>query len=155
VEHNKERHEARTIQTQAVSPETITFPLAAQAARLLRQTSGRKDEVVALVTSLEPQRLPARLWLDYNRLAWDVEGMHQRLDISHNDDRCRFRTAKSLWVMGMFRRISNSLFMEWRSHQPHPEYKMTTDFQMEMVAENLRWGLRFVKSTGSGLKKAL
>jgi hypothetical protein len=154
VEWNKERREARTIQTQAVSPETITFPLAAQAARLVRQIRGRKDEAVTLVTSLQPQQLPARLWLDYVRLAWDVEGMHQRLDISHNDDRCRFRTAKSLWVMGMFRRISNSLFMEWRSHQPHPEYKMTTDFQTEMAAENLRWGLRFVKSTGKGLIKA-
>lgn len=153
MEFNKGRHEARTIQTKAVSPETLTFPFAAQAARLLRQTSGRKDEAVCLVTSLEPARLPASLWLDNNRLAWDVEGMHQRLDVSQNDDRCRLRTAKGLWVMGMFRRISNSLFMEWRSYQAHPEYLSTTDFQAAIEEENLRWGLRFVKSQGSGIKR--
>jgi hypothetical protein len=83
VELQKERHEARTIQTQAVFPETIIFPLAAQAARLRHQTTGRKEEAVKLVTSIEPQRLSAALWLLYNRLAWDIEEMHQRLDASH------------------------------------------------------------------------
>ena len=40
-----------------VSAEEACFPLAEQAALLLRQTEGRKDELVALITSLEPSRL--------------------------------------------------------------------------------------------------
>jgi hypothetical protein len=33
---------------------TVCFPMAEQAALLLRQTEGRKDELVALITSIEP-----------------------------------------------------------------------------------------------------
>jgi hypothetical protein len=44
--------------------------LAEQAALLLRQTEGRKDELVALITSLEPSRLDAANWLRLNRDAW-------------------------------------------------------------------------------------
>jgi hypothetical protein len=37
--------------------------VAEQAALLLRQTEGRKDERVALITSAEPSRLDAPNWL--------------------------------------------------------------------------------------------
>ena len=58
----------------------------------MRQTEGRKDELVALITSLEPSRLDALNWIRLNRDTWGIEnGLHQRLDISHNDDRCRVR----------------------------------------------------------------
>jgi hypothetical protein len=37
-------------------------------------------------------RLDATNWLRLNRDAWGIEnGLHQRLDISHNDDRCQVR----------------------------------------------------------------
>ena len=71
--------------------------MAEQGALLLRQVSGRKDELVSLVTSLEPARLNAMQWLRFNRLAWGIEnGSHQRLDVSHNDDRCRIRNTEGL-----------------------------------------------------------
>src|ERR1700674_4867752 len=60
---NKKRHESRSICTAPVTAEQVCFPLAEQAALLLRQTEGRKDELVALITSLEPSRLDARNWL--------------------------------------------------------------------------------------------
>jgi hypothetical protein len=41
--------------------------LAEQAALLLRQTEGRKDELAALITSAEPSRLDAMNWLGLNR----------------------------------------------------------------------------------------
>jgi hypothetical protein len=50
-EINKGRKESRSIVTAAVSAEQICFPLAEQAALLLRQTEGRKDELTALITS--------------------------------------------------------------------------------------------------------
>lgn len=112
---------------------------------LLRQVQGRRDELVSLVTSAEPDRLPAARWLQLNRWGWGIEnGTHQRLDVSHNEDRCRIRGTNGLWVMGMFRRLCNSLFMEWRSRQRKPEHHTTTDFQMVMAEEHRCRALRTV-----------
>jgi hypothetical protein len=125
--------------------------LAEQGALLLRQVKGRKDELVSLVTSAEPQKLPAQKWLQFNRFAWGIEnGTHQRLDVSYNEDLCRIRCSNGIWVMGMFRRLSNSLFMEWRSRQPKPEHQTTTDFQMRMAEEHRRRALRTVLSKKPG-----
>src|ERR1039457_1701379 len=93
VEINKGRSESRSIATQPMSPEQAAFPLVAQAARLLRQTSGRKEEEVCLLTSAPAVKLDAREWLHLNRIYWGIEnGLHQRLDISLDDDRFRIRT---------------------------------------------------------------
>ena len=108
-----------------------------------------------MLTNLEPAQLNPRQWLDCNRLAWGIEnGLHQRLDISLRDDECRVRTPRSMHILGMFRRLSNSLFMHWRSLQPRPRYKTTTDFQAHMDEENLRLALRFVTSKRPSLKPA-
>ena len=72
-EINKSRKESRRIVTAPVSAEEVCFPLAEQAALLLRQTEGRKDELVALITSLEPSRLDAANWIRLNREAWGIE----------------------------------------------------------------------------------
>lgn len=118
----------------------------AQAARVLRQTTDRDDEQVCLVTDAEPHQLDAQKWLHLNRAGFGgiENGLHQRLDVSQNDDRCRMRQSKGMWIMGMFRRLANSLFMEWRSHQPHPEYKTTTDFQAALAEDHRRAALRIV-----------
>ena len=114
------------------------FPFASQAARLLRQTQGRKDQEVALITSAPVSLLPAVLWLQLNRKAWGIEsGLHQRLDVSYNDDRCRVQSDNGMWVLGMFRRIANSLFAEWSTQQRRPAHVTTTDFQT-LMAENHR-----------------
>ena len=156
MEWNKSRLESRTIRTQPVQAEDIGFPFAQQIARVRRQS--RKDkkhqnEVVCLVTSLEPERLKAGQWLECNRNGWGIEnGLHNRLDVSLNDDRCRIRQPHGMWIMGMFRRLANSLMMEWRSQFHKPQYKSTTDFQSEMGEENLRRAMRFVTSRRPTLK---
>ncbi len=147
VERNKGARESRTIQTGAVAAEDIGFPFAAQAAWITRQHTGRKDETVALITSLPPEQLNAEQWLQANRKGWGIEnGLHQRLDVSLHDDRCRVRQPNGLWILGMFRRLANSLFMEWLQGQPKPKYKTTTDFQSEMGEDNLAKVMRFVSS---------
>ena len=119
-----------------VCSEDMGFPFAAQAARLLRQTQGRQDEEVTLITSAPVSRLPAPLWLKLNRQGWGIEsGLHQRLDVSYNDDRCRIQNPKTMLIVGMFRRLANSLFMEWRQHRSHPEHLTTTDFQRVLGEE--------------------
>jgi hypothetical protein len=128
--------------------------MACQAARLLRQTSGRKDEAVALITSAPPQRLNALQWLKLNRAGWGIEsGLHQRLDISYNDDRCRVQSDKGIWIFGMFRRIANSLFMEWRQGQRRPDHVTTTDFQTILTEENRQRGLRFLTTKNPSLRR--
>ncbi len=126
----------------------------AQAARLLRQTPGRQDEQVTLLTSAGPDKLEAQKWLELNRAGFGgiENGLHQRLDVSHNDDRCRIRSAPAMFVAGLFRRLSNSLFMEWRSHQPHPEHMTTTDFQSAMSEEHGRPAIRLLFNQRPSLK---
>src|SRR6266568_2443411 len=122
-EWNKSRFEKRTIRSDTVSAEQVCFPLVGQAARLLREVTGRRPERVCLITSAEPRRLDAQKWLHFNRVYWGIEnGSHQRLDVSYHDDLCRIRSSKGILLMGMFRRLSNSLFMHWRGLQPHPEH---------------------------------
>lgn len=145
METNKGVAESRTIETTRVLPEDIGFPFAAQAALLLRQHTGRKNELVALVTSLPPEKLDAQQWLHANRQSWGIEsGLHQRLDVSFNDDRCRVRSPNGLWILGMFRRLANSLGIEWRNRQPNPKYKTTTDFHAAMGENNLAKAMRFI-----------
>jgi predicted transposase YbfD/YdcC len=127
--------------------------MAAQAARLLRQTQGRKDEEVALITSAPVGELNAARWLHFNRQGWGIEsGLHQRLDASYNDDRCRVQSDNGMWVLGMFRRIANSLFMEWRAAQRRPDQKTTTDFQTLMAQDHCAAALRLVLNKRPSLK---
>ncbi len=141
------------IRTAALTAEDVGFPFAAQAARLLRQTQGRQDEQVVLITSAPLKRLQAPQWLLLNRQGWGIEsGLHQRLDISYNDDRCRVQSDKGILIFGTYRRIANSLFMEWRNHQRRPEHVTTTDFQTLMAEEHRRKALRFVLGKRPSLK---
>jgi hypothetical protein len=127
----------------AVTAEEVDFPCVEQIALLRRHLRRHTPETVALVTSLPPASLNATQWLGDNRAAWGIEsGLHQRLDVSHLDDQCRVRKPKSMRVIGMFRRLSNSLFMHWRSQQAKPEHKTTTDFFSAMNAEHHRYALR-------------
>lgn len=130
------------------------FPFAAQGARLLRQIEGRKDEEVTLITSAPVERLDASRWLLLNRQSWGIEsGLHQRLDVSYNDDRCRVQGDNALWALGMFRRIANSLFMEWRATRPRPDHVTTTDFQTLMAENHRAAALRLVVAKHPSLKK--
>ena len=132
----------------------ICFPLAEQAALLLRQTEGRKDELAALITSAEPSRLDAINWLGLNRDHWGIEsGLHQRLDISHNDDRCRVRNDNAMLVLGMMLRLSNSLFMQWRGYQRRPDHVTTTDFQSALSEDHHRPALRLAVHKHPDLKR--
>ena len=153
-EINKSRQESRSICTAPVTGEQVCFPLAEQAALLLRQTEGRKDELVALITSVEPSRLDATNWLRLNRDYWGIEnGLHQRLDISHNDDRCRVRNDNAILVLGMILRLSNSLFMQWRGFRRRPSHVTTTDFQSALSEDHHRPALRLALSKYPNLKQ--
>ena len=128
--------------------------MAQQAARLLRQTQGRKDEAVALITSAPVSVLSAMLWLQLNRQGWGIEsGLHQRLDVSYNEDRCRVQRNNGIWVLGMFRRLANSLFVQWSTQQRRPEQVTTTSFQTLMAENHRAAAIRFLLYKHPSLKK--
>jgi hypothetical protein len=121
-----------------------------------RQTTSRKPETVALLTSAPPQRLEATRWLELNRAGFGgiENGLHQRLDVSHDDDRCRVRHPNSMAVLGLLRRLANSLFMEWRSRQTHPHYLTTTDFATDMAAEGHRRAMILVSAINPSFSRS-
>ena len=145
MEKNKGVRESRTLESRPVAAEDVGFPFAAQAALVTRQHVGRKDETVGLITDLAPHELPARQWLHANRQGWGIEnGTHQRLDVSLNDDRCRVRSTNGLWILGMLRRLTISLYTHWRERQPNPRWLWFTDFQTAMGEDNLAKAFAFV-----------
>jgi hypothetical protein len=92
---------------------------------------------VALTTSLEPSRLDATNWLRLNRDHWGIEsGLHQRLDISHNDNRCRVRNDNAMLVLGMMLRLSNSLFIQWSGFKRRPDHVTTPIFQSALSEDH-------------------
>jgi len=121
-----------------------------------RLTTGRLPETVALLTSASPQRLDAPRWLQLNRAGFGgiENGLHQRLDVSLDDDRCRVRHPNGMAVMGLFRRLANSLFMEWRSHQSNPQYLTSTDFAVDMATEGHRRALIMVTTIHPSFTRA-
>jgi hypothetical protein len=135
--------EIRVLRSQPATSEAVDFPCVEQVALLRRHLRHHKPETVALVTSLPPEELSAAQWLQCNRAAWGIEcGLHQRLDVSHLDDLCRIHNPKSMLVIGMFRRFSNSLCVHWRALQNKPNHKTTTDFFTAMNAEHHRYAIR-------------
>lgn len=74
--------------------------------------------------------------------------------MSLDDDRCRVRHPNAMHVLGIFRRLGNSLFMEWRSRQANPQYLMTSDFQTDMAAESHRRAMIMVTAATPSFTRA-
>jgi hypothetical protein len=139
----------------AAAAEAVDFPCVQPVALLRRHLRHPPPETVALVTRLPPQELNAAQWLKANRAAWGIEsGLHQRLDVSHLDDLCGVRNPKSMRVIGLFRRFSNSLCAHWRSLQNKPHHKTTTDFFSAMNAEPHRYAIRCLHARHPTLRTA-
>jgi hypothetical protein len=136
-ERNRGRTEIRTLCTAPLSPEQACFPAAAQSAIILRQGLGDKPDTQYLLSSREPERLSAPQWQTAQRAYWGIEtGLHQRLDVSADEDRSRVRHRNAAWILGMFRRIGVSLFMHWRGQDSHRAKATLPDFHEEMGLEH-------------------
>ena len=149
-EKNRGRTEIRTLCTAPISPEQACFPAAAQSAIILRQGLGDKPDIQYLLSSREPECLSAPQWLAAQRAYWGIEtGLHQRLDVSADEDRSRVRHRNAAWVLGMFRRISVSLFMHWRGQDAKRAKGTLADFHEEMGLEHQRRAFALVNSKES------
>ena len=57
-------------------------------------------------------------------------------------------------ALGIFRRLANSLFMEWRSRQPNPQYLTTSDFHVDMAAQGRRRAMILVTAMSPNFTRA-
>jgi hypothetical protein len=139
------------LRLQDTTPEQVGFVAAAQIGPLdtLGRTKGkRRHKSWFVITSANPKIYPASLLLACRRGYWAIEAkLHQRLDISLSEDRSRVRTAKGLFVLGLFRRLTVSLAWAWLP-QPHRQRaKLSTrDFQRHLAAPNVRLAFALVTS---------
>lgn len=102
-----------------------------------------------VLCAVDPLAVEAAL-LAWQRDYWGVEaGLHQRLDISADEDRSRVRQRNAVWVLGMFRRIVVSPFMHWRGHNPKRAKATLSDFHEEMGLEHQRRAFALVCSKKS------
>ena len=150
---NRGRPERRQIRTQAATPEGACFPHVEQIAQLHRHISQHKPETVHLITSRPPHQLNATQWLAAIRQYWGVEGLHQRLDASTNEDQCRVRNRNGVWVLGMLRRLAVSLFVEWCSRDAQRKRATMTDFHAHMSAEHATPAMRFITARYPSFRK--
>jgi len=151
---NRSRRERRQLHSQSATAEQVCFPHVAQIAKLYRHIGKHKPEIVHLITSRSPVLMNAEQWLAATREYWGVEsGLHQRLDASTSEDQCRVRNRNAIWVLGMFRRLSVSLFIEWRSVDPQRKKASMTDFQADYGAEHAAPAMRFITSRYPAFKK--
>jgi hypothetical protein len=142
----------RLLQTQAVTPEQVCFPAAAQAGQLYRKIGHHQPETVWVMTSRPAEELSAAQWLQAQRQYWGIEaGLHQSLDASAHEDLCRVRTPNAVWILGMFRRLAISVFREWKSRDPRRKWATLSDFYTHMSVEGHRPGLRLVTARGPSL----
>jgi len=63
------------------------------------------------------------------------------------------RTRQAVWILGMFRRLAVSLFVEWRSRDPKRKWTTLTDFYSEMSAEGHRPGFRLLAARRPALAR--
>jgi hypothetical protein len=111
---------------------------------------GDQPDLQYLLTSRAPERLSAPQWLAAQRAYRGIEaGLHQRLDVSAAEDRSRVRHRNAAWVLGMFRRISVSLFMHWRNQDSKRAKSTLADFHEEMGLEHQRRAFALVNSKES------
>ena len=127
------------------------FVAAAQIGRLdtLGRAKGkRRRKSWFVITSGDPQRYTAAVLLACRRGYWAIESkLHQRLDISLDEDRSRVRTAKGLFVLGLFRRLAVSLGCDWLADPQRQRSKLTMrDFQRHLAANDARLAFALVTS---------
>lgn len=109
--------------------------------RSIKPNAKKQPEVERefLLTSLEAVQLDAVNMLQLDREYWGIEaGMHQRLDVSGQEDKSRVRTRPSAFNLCLFRRAANSFVVHWIQRQPNPRLATTSGFYDEMSAKGCR-----------------
>jgi predicted transposase YbfD/YdcC len=101
-------------------------------------------ETVAYVSSLEFEPQLAEQVLAFIRLYWGIEGgLHQRLDVTAEEDKSRVRNRNAIKVLGIARRAIFGIYLQWRRSRKNKRQSTLRDFYDTMERFNHR--LAFTK----------
>jgi hypothetical protein len=72
-----------------------------------------------LVVSRDQRQLDPKQWLAFEQNRWGIENRtHHTLDVTHREDESRVQHPNAVTVLGIFRRLSNSLKQLWAQGRP-------------------------------------
>jgi hypothetical protein len=101
--------------TRTIEPKELGLAGALQIARMDRRI-GAKGQLhqTWLVTSRSERQLNQKQWLTLEQDRWGIENRtHHTLDVTHREDESRVQEPNAVTVLGIFRRLSNSLKQRW------------------------------------------
>lgn len=154
VDNKHGRLEWRGIEVKDTTPEQLSFPHAAQVARIdrIRELKSGKQQVetVWIVTSLTAQQANDARLLELVRTYWTIEnGTHYPLDVSAGEDRCRVRHPVAATVFGILRRAVQGEYRAWARGQPKTRDRTYPTFRDQM---SRRINLAVRLATGAAIR---
>jgi predicted transposase YbfD/YdcC len=109
--------------------------------KILRGKDKGKEslETVVYVSSLEFEPQHAEQVLAFIRLYWGIEGgLHQRLDVTAQEDNSRVRNRNAIKVLGIARRSIIGIYFQWRRGRRNKRQSTLRDFYDAMEGFNHR-----------------
>jgi hypothetical protein len=106
--------------TRTIEPKQLGLAGVLQIARVDRRigTDGKLTRTW-LAASLGPKQLSPTQWLNREQGRWGIETRnHYPLDVSHREDESRVRHHNAASVLGLLRRLSNTLQKLWCQGRP-------------------------------------
>jgi hypothetical protein len=101
--------------TRTIEPKELGLAGALQIARIDRRIGAQGQlHQTWLAASRSKSQLNQKQWLALEQGRWGIENRtHHTLDVSHREDESRVREPNAVTVLGIFRRLSNSLKQLW------------------------------------------
>lgn len=105
------------------------------------------EERIVYLCSLEPDPARGGELLERIRRYWDIEGgLHQRLDVSADEDSSRVRQRNAILVLGILRRCAMGIYRDWRSTRKNLRQSTFKDFHDAMNGFNNRLAFATITS---------
>lgn len=156
MEQGHGRIEWRGIEVQDVTPTQMSFPHAAQVARVDRWRAHKRgkqevETVWVLTSRTAAQTDPAQL-LALVRQYWCIEnGTHYRLDVSAGEDRCVVRESVAATVLGIVRRAVQGEYRAWAVEQPRARDRTYPTFR-DKLSRRQRLIIKYLTGATSQLQ---
>jgi hypothetical protein len=109
--------------TRTIEPKELGLAGALQIARIDRRMGAKgQRHQTWLAASRSKDQLDQKQWLALEQGRWGIENRtHHALDVTHREDESWVGEPNAVTVLGLFRRLSNSLKQLWVKGRPKRE----------------------------------
>lgn len=138
----RERRWLRMIGTEACKMDWFGAKSVIEVVREITYLKGKHKgkicwEVTYYISSLDPTKTTASQMLEALRRYWMIEGgLHQRLDVTGQEDASRVRNRNALLLLAMARRGMHGLYLVWRSTRKNKRQSTLKDYYDTMSRLN-------------------